>query len=91
MVLLIPVKKTEIKVMPKPQGRIQCTVLAALQQHDRLTTAQLATLAYGHDGEFENHHVIRAIRGLIRRGYKFTNERMGRVNASGYVYVWSLT
>lgn len=82
--------KSANEVMPKPQGRIQCIVLAALQQHPSLTTAQLAEIAYGRDGDFENHHVIRAITGLIKRGFNFTKTRKGRVNATGYVYLWSL-
>ncbi|WP_273727831.1 hypothetical protein [Brucella gallinifaecis] len=76
--------------MAKPQGRIQRTVLEALQQHPSLTTNQLAQLACGREGEFENHDVIRAIKGLTRRGFAFTKVRKGLVNRSGYVYLWSL-
>ncbi|MBB6262229.1 hypothetical protein FHS77_002801 [Paenochrobactrum gallinarii] len=83
-------KSNEIKVMAKPQGRIQRSVLEALQQHPSLTTTQLAQIAYGRDGEFENHDIIRAINGLIKRGFNFIKVRKGLVNRSGYVYLWSL-
>ncbi|GAA0594377.1 hypothetical protein [Paenochrobactrum glaciei] len=79
-----------MKVKSKPQGRIQRTVLEALQQHPSLTTSQLARMAYGRDGINENPNILRAIKGLTRRGFSFKKVRLGLVNKEGYVYLWSL-
>lgn len=83
-------KQSDINDVAKPQGRIQRTVLEALQKNATLTTSQLAQLAYGRSGECENHDIIRAIRGLTNRGYSFSKVRRGVINKSGFVYVWSL-
>lgn len=79
-----------IKVESKPQGRIQRTVLEALQQHPSLTTSELAKIAYGRDGSFENSNILRAIKGLKKRGHSFKKEIKGLINHSGYVYLWAL-
>lgn len=83
-------KPCAIKVESKPQGRIQRAVLEALNQNDKLTTNQLAQIAYGLDGAFENPNILRAIEGLRRRGFSFKREIKGLVGKQGYVYLWSL-
>ncbi|MEO9337203.1 hypothetical protein ABFT80_07190 [Mesorhizobium sp. SB112] len=80
----------EVNANAEQLGRIQRGVISALQTHSKRTTPQLAQAIYGRVDVFELNSILRAIRQLTERGFAFTKTRKGRVNATGYVYEWSL-
>lgn len=80
----------EVTANVKGMGRVQRTVLSALQDHPPQTTAQIAERAFKRAGTFELNSVLRAIEQLSARGFRFSKTRKGRVNATGYVYEWRL-
>lgn len=78
-----------LKVNAK-MGRVQRTVLKVLSTNPKASTQELAEAVYETPGPFELNSILRAIRQLTRRGYRFTKSRKGRPDATGYVYEWSL-